>query len=66
MIEIRNLRELKYFIRENNLSTKELIKVIESCLTVWFVNEYTNKEIIQIIEEITAKYTALPERPLFI
>jgi len=66
MIEIRNLKDLRYHLNNNQYSNKDLIKIVESCLTVWFVNEYTNKEIIQIIEDITFKYSSLPDRPLFI
>ena len=66
MIEIRNLRDLRYHLKRKVYSNKDLINIIESCLMVWVVNDYTNEQLIKIVEDLTSKYACIPDRPLFI
>jgi len=64
---IESYNQLTKFILDRNLTPGQAKRLLAIGLKVWFVKDYeTTKELIEALNSYWAKYSANPERPLFV
>lgn len=69
MIEINNYEDLRYFILNNELTTKQIDEVVKQTLGVFIIDKYSKSELILKLDEFYINYIKDKlniERPLFL
>ena len=69
MIEINNYEDLRYFILNNELTTKQIDEAVKQTLGVFIIDKYSKSELILKLDEFYINYIKDKlniERPLFL
>ena len=56
MIEINNYEDLRYFILNNELTTKQIDEVVKQTLGVFIIDKYSKSELILKLDEFYINY----------
>jgi Zn-finger protein len=67
MIEINTFDEMIEFIRNRNLTKKQISEIVQNCINCILIEDYETKEdIINALIKFWDKYKHLQEKPIFI
>lgn len=63
---INNITELKEYILNNELSKKQIKKIVFNTLRVIFIEDYSKVELVDKLEKFYYKYPSIKTRPSFL